>query len=100
MRCDVLHFGTSVAEGLGGVNPTLEAWHQLERQSKLLDGLLSDAPDGILLSQWSEGDGPAIFEAACGLGLEGIISKRLGTKYQSGRCADWLKTKNAAFVRR
>jgi bifunctional non-homologous end joining protein LigD len=72
----------------------------LERRRSVLDGLLSDAPDGIMLSQWIEGDGPAIFEAACGLGLEGIISKRLGTKYQSGRCQTWLKTKNSAFVHR
>jgi bifunctional non-homologous end joining protein LigD len=53
-----------------------------------------------MLSLWIEGDGPTIFEAACGLGLEGIISKRLGTKYRSGRCANWLKTKNEKFVRR
>lgn len=62
--------------------------------------MLSDAADGIMPSQWLEGDGPTVFEAACGLGLEGIVSKRLGTKYQSGRCANWLKTKNGAFVRR
>ena len=72
----------------------------LERRRSVLDGLLSDAPDGIMLSQWIEGDGPTIFEVACGMGLEGIISKRLGTKYQSGRCSNWLKTKNATFVRR
>ena len=28
-------------------------------------------------------------------GLEGIISKRKGSPYRSGRSPDWLKTKNA-----
>jgi hypothetical protein len=29
----------------------------------------------------------------CG-GLEGIVSKRLGSRYRSGRTTDWLKFKN------
>jgi ATP-dependent DNA ligase len=28
------------------------------------------------------------------LGLEGIVSKRLGSRYRSGRSPDWLKFKN------
>jgi ATP-dependent DNA ligase len=28
------------------------------------------------------------------LGLEGIVSKRKGSPYRSGRSADWLKMKN------
>jgi ATP-dependent DNA ligase len=31
---------------------------------------------------------------ACKLGLEGIVSKRLGSRYVSGRSRDWLKFKN------
>ena len=30
------------------------------------------------------------------LGLEGIVSKRKGSSYRSGRSPDWLKMKNAA----
>jgi ATP-dependent DNA ligase len=30
------------------------------------------------------------------MGLEGIVSKRLGSKYRSGRSPDWLKFKNPA----
>jgi ATP-dependent DNA ligase len=30
------------------------------------------------------------------LGLEGIVSKRLGSRYRSGRSKDWLKFKNPA----
>jgi len=41
-------------------------------------------------------DGPAGFEHACRLGLEGIISKRLDSPYQSGPSKVWLKSKNPA----
>src|SRR5262245_26983840 len=30
----------------------------------------------------------------CKMGLEGIVSKRLGSRYRSGRSPDWLKMKN------
>jgi bifunctional non-homologous end joining protein LigD len=30
------------------------------------------------------------------MGLEGIVSKRLGSRYRSGRTLDWLKMKNLA----
>ena len=29
----------------------------------------------------------------CKMGLEGIVSKRLGSRYRSGRWPDWLKFK-------
>jgi ATP-dependent DNA ligase len=38
--------------------------------------------------------GPAIFQAACRMGLEGIVSKRRDRPYRSGRSKDWLKIKN------
>jgi ATP-dependent DNA ligase len=31
---------------------------------------------------------------ACKLGLKGIVSKRKGSTYRSGRSPDWLKMKN------
>jgi hypothetical protein len=31
---------------------------------------------------------------ASSAGLEGIVSKRLGSRYRSGRSPDWLKFKN------
>jgi bifunctional non-homologous end joining protein LigD len=37
-----------------------------------------------------------IFEHACKLGAEGIVSKRLGSRYVSGRTDKWVKTKNPA----
>jgi len=39
-------------------------------------------------------DGEMIFEHACQLGCEGIVSKRLGSLYVSGRTRDWIKVKN------
>ena len=35
-----------------------------------------------------------VFRHACKMGLEGIVSKRLGSRYRSGRSPDWLKFKN------
>jgi bifunctional non-homologous end joining protein LigD len=39
-------------------------------------------------------EGPVVFAHACTMGLEGIVSKRLGSTYRSGRSKDWLKFKN------
>jgi hypothetical protein len=39
-------------------------------------------------------DGEVVFRHACKLGLEGIVSKRKGSPYRSGRSPDWLKMKN------
>jgi bifunctional non-homologous end joining protein LigD len=37
--------------------------------------------------------GPELLKQACGMGLEGIISKRADVPYHSGRGYDWIKTK-------
>jgi hypothetical protein len=54
----------------------------LEGRRKRLTRLLSRSNkaicDGIQLSEAITGDGAAIFRHACGLGLEGIVSKRIG----------------------
>ena len=39
-------------------------------------------------------DGITVFQHACKMGLEAIVSKRLGSRYRSGRSPDWLKFKN------
>jgi len=41
--------------------------------------------DGIQLSEALTGDGARIFRHACSMGLEGIVSKRIGSRYVSGR---------------
>jgi bifunctional non-homologous end joining protein LigD len=49
---------------------------------------------GIVLNEHYEGDGEIVFKHACKLGCEGIVSKRLGSFYRSGRSAHWVKVKN------
>jgi ATP-dependent DNA ligase len=39
-------------------------------------------------------EGDVVFRHACKMGLERIVSKRLGSRYRSGRSPDWLKFKN------
>ncbi|UFX49303.1 hypothetical protein HAP47_0033085 [Bradyrhizobium sp. 41S5] len=39
-------------------------------------------------------DGAVVFEHACRLGLEGIVSKRIDAPYRSGLSKSWLKSKN------
>jgi ATP-dependent DNA ligase len=36
------------------------------------------------------------FATRAKLGLEGIVSKRLGSRYRSGRSRHWIKSKNPA----
>jgi bifunctional non-homologous end joining protein LigD len=39
-------------------------------------------------------EGEVVFRHACKMGLEAIVSKRLGSRYRSGRSPNWLKFKN------
>jgi len=43
-----------------------------------------------LLSEAITGDGATIFRHACWMNLEGIVSKRIGSRYVSGRTRAWL----------
>ena len=43
-----------------------------------------------------EGDGQLIFEHACNMNLEGIVSKRRDLPYRSVPTKSWLKIKNPA----
>src|SRR3954453_8120147 len=75
----------------------------LEERRKRLAKLLSRSNkalrDGIQMSEAITGDGAAIFRHACAMDLEGIVSKRIGSRYVSGRTRAWLKIKNPAFER-
>ena len=63
-------------------------------RKKRLARLLGTQRIGIVLSQHTDEDGAAIFQQACRMGLEGIVSKRLSAPYRSGPSRDWLKIKN------
>jgi hypothetical protein len=66
----------------------------IEKRKRLLTKLLRDPHSGIALNQHYDADGAAVFKSACALGCEGIVSKRLGSPYRSGRTDPWLKIKN------
>jgi bifunctional non-homologous end joining protein LigD len=68
----------------------------IERRKAVLANLLRDTRDGIAFNEHFEGDGRIVFEHACALGCEGIVSKRLGSPYRAGRVDHWLKIKNPA----
>jgi bifunctional non-homologous end joining protein LigD len=53
----------------------------------------------MLFSETLAAEGAVVFAKACELGLEGIVSKRQGSFYRSGKSRNWLKTKNRNFVR-
>ena len=59
--------------------------------------LLRRSHDGIQLVEHIEApDGATVFEHACKLGLEGIVSKRRDSPYRHGRSRAWLKVRNPA----
>ena len=58
---------------------------------------LAGTSSGIELNEHLEHDnGALVFQHACKLGLEGIVSKRKDWRYQSGRCPHWMKMRNPA----
>lgn len=66
----------------------------LDRKA-LLQEILAGSPRNspIRFSEHLEQDGPTMFEHACRIGLEGIVSKRIDVPYRPGRGEHWLKTK-------
>jgi ATP-dependent DNA ligase len=63
------------------------------RKGKLLQ-LIRDRHPGIVFNAHYVVDGGIVFKNACALGCEGIVSKRLGSCYRSGRSKYWVKVKN------
>ncbi len=67
----------------------------------MLQKALKKAGPAIRFSESLEGDdGEAMFRHACAMGLEGIVSKRVASRYKSGSCVAWVKVKNPAYERR
>jgi ATP-dependent DNA ligase len=66
----------------------------IELRKRTLAKLVRRPHAGIVLNEVFEGDGDILFAHACKLGCEGIVSKRLGSPYRSGRSKHWLKVKN------
>ena len=68
----------------------------IEIRKRQLATLLRAARVGLQLNEHISERGDVVFRHACKMGLEGIVSKRLGSPYRSGRSPDWLKMKNPA----
>src|SRR3954464_6950367 len=67
----------------------------IEVRKATLASILRKARHGVRLNEHLEHpQGHVVFAHACRMGLEGIVSKRLGSRYRSGRSPDWLKFKN------
>jgi bifunctional non-homologous end joining protein LigD len=64
-----------------------------ETRKATLASLLRGLP-GLRINEHLPYPGDMVFRHACKMGLEGIVSKRLGSRYVSGRSRDWLKFKN------
>ena len=62
-------------------------------RKRILKELLSGIGAPILYSDHMEDNGQKMFEHACEMGLEGVISKRMDAPYRSGRSESWIKVK-------
>jgi bifunctional non-homologous end joining protein LigD len=60
----------------------------IEERKALLAELLDGSNLSLVLNEHFEEDGAIVY------GCEGIVSKRLGSPYRSGRSAHWVKVKN------
>jgi bifunctional non-homologous end joining protein LigD len=70
------------------------------RKAGLAQLLRTPVTPGIALNEHFVGNGDIVYQQACKLGCEGIVSKRLGSTYRSGRSRHWLKNPAAPAVRR
>jgi bifunctional non-homologous end joining protein LigD len=66
----------------------------IEERKWRLANLLRGSHLSLVLNEHFEEDGEIIYREACKLGCEGIVSKRLGSPYRSGRSPHWVKVKN------
>jgi bifunctional non-homologous end joining protein LigD len=66
----------------------------LSERKAALRKLLNRTKGGIQYVEHVEGDGAEMFAAACKLGLEGIVSKKITAPYKSGPSRTWIKVKN------
>ena len=64
----------------------------IEVRKATLASILRKSRPGVRLNEHLQHpDGALVFAHACKMGVEGIVSKRLGSRYRSGRSPDWLR---------
>jgi len=64
-----------------------------EDRKHLLQRLLKNGPDTFIYVEALAADGKEIFDNGCKMGLEGLVAKRIGQPYRSGRQESWIKLK-------
>ena len=67
-----------------------------EERKGTLATLVRKSSWAVQLNEHIAERGDIVFRHACKLGFEGIVSKRLGSPYVSGRSRHWVKSKNPA----
>jgi hypothetical protein len=83
--------GCATAARTGASSSTLSTRERIERRKVLLIRLLAKAGVGLQANDHIVQRGDVVFRHACQLGFEGIVSKRLGSRYHSGRSRHWVK---------
>ena len=68
----------------------------IERKQRLARLIGRAKRQAICFNEHLTGDGSTVFNHACRMGLEGIVSRRLDAPYRSGPSRTWLKSKNPA----
>ena len=68
----------------------------IEIRKHKLAHLVRNVGAGLQLTEHLHIDGTEMFEHTCKLGCEGTVSKRVGSRYVSGRTDNWIKVKNPA----
>lgn len=64
-----------------------------ERRARLAELLADEHSPMVRLSEPLPPDPHSLLASACQLGMEGVIGKRAGAAYRSGRSSDWIKLK-------
>jgi bifunctional non-homologous end joining protein LigD len=65
----------------------------IESRKAMLSMLLKGCAASVQLLKHLQVEGQTLFELICEMGCEGILSKRLGSKYRQGpnKCPDWIR---------
>ena len=93
-RLDVLDPGARIPRSDDGICASF-CDETLQIRKLWLGKLLKRSGDGIIYNDHDVGAiGPRLFEHACLLGLEGIVSKRRNSTYKAGPSRHWIKVKN------
>lgn len=73
-----------------------ESWRDVDliERKQALSELINEHPHALLrYSEHQVGSGKEVFAQATVAGLEGIVSKRVDSRYRGGRGGDWVKIK-------